>query len=71
LQNQLISVGWPCIGFTSSAVLAKEIFQSGVLELRGMSCRSGLQLPSPSLPLHFKSFDFCASGASEYLLERN
>jgi hypothetical protein len=52
-------------------VLAKGIFQSGVLELRGTSCRSGLQLPSPSLPLHFKSFDFCASGASEYLLERN
>jgi hypothetical protein len=51
LQNQLISVGWLCIGFTSIAALVRELFQSGVLELRGMSCRSGSGLPIASTPL--------------------
>jgi hypothetical protein len=53
LQNQLISVGWPGIGFTSSAALVKEVFQSGALELRGMSCRS-FQKRHP-LQLHYIS----------------
>lgn len=37
LHNQLISVGWLRIRSKSNADQIKEIFQSGVLELRGIA----------------------------------
>jgi hypothetical protein len=63
LQNQLISVGWLGTGFTSGAELVKEVFQSGVLELR-MSRAQPVRLPS--LPFH-KSFDLRAVRPSNCL----
>jgi hypothetical protein len=47
LQNQLISVGWPCIGFTSSAGWQKRSSSQAFFESYGADCRRVLQLPPP------------------------
>jgi hypothetical protein len=51
LQNQRISVGWLGTGFTSGAELVKEVFQSGVLEPRGIAAAGFQETPSVSFPL--------------------
>jgi len=51
LQNQLISVGWLGTRFTCGAELVKEVFQSGVLEPRGIAAAGFQETPSVSFPL--------------------
>ena len=43
--------GWLGTGFISGAELVKEIFQSGVLGLRGIAAAGFLETPSVSFPL--------------------